>query len=100
MKVTNTGNRPRHVRVGSGITFLKAGETKDLDLKGKDLEQAKAVAVLQIEGAKSTAADDAEHTEKEQLIEELKAYGIEATTRSKVETLREKLEQAKAAKAE
>ncbi len=38
----------------------------------------------------------AEENEKEALIAELKGYGIEATSRSKVETLREKLEEAKA----
>ncbi|ENA37422.1 hypothetical protein HMPREF1487_04340 [Pseudomonas sp. HPB0071] len=95
-KVTNTH---RATPIGlAGIRILpgQTAEVADWD-KFKDRQSIKYYLdekILSVGEAAAQVPD--EDSEKEALIAELKTYGIDATTRSKVETLREKLEEAKA----
>jgi len=101
VQVTNK-HRVTPIGLPGGIVIAPGAtvEVKDWEkLKGH-----KVVAYYLSNGILEAKADaqspdngnDAEVAEKEQLIAELATYGVEATTRSKVETLREKLEKAKA----
>jgi|SRR5690606_2806129 len=102
MQVTNK-HRVTPIGLPGGVVIAPGSTVpvKDWDkLKGNKVVAyylsngiLEAKADAQQSGQGSAGAEDAE---KEQLIAELKTYGIEADKRSKVETLREKLEKAKA----
>ncbi|MGS0941040.1 hypothetical protein ACVA51_10770 [Pseudomonas luteola] len=95
-KVTNTH---RATPIGlAGIRILpgQTAEVADWD-KFKDRQNIKHYLDQKVLVVGGDAAESVnEDSEKEALIAELKTYGIDATTRNKVETLREKLEEAKA----
>jgi len=93
MKVTNNGTAPRGIRVDGIIKVLRPGESRDLALKGVELERAQGITALEIEAVVVSEAD-----EKADLIARLKALGIDAAGNSKPETLRKKLDEAEAAK--
>lgn len=90
-KVTPIG-LPNGVRLAPGATVDVADWEKVKGHKVVKHYLDQQVLVVGEDAAESVNED----SEKEALIAELKTYGIDATTRSKVETLREKLEEAKA----
>ncbi len=95
-EVTNNHSKTPIEVAGVRLMPGQTAEVADWD-KFKDRQNIKFYLdekVLSVGGSTSPAPD--EDSEKEALIAELKTYGIDATTRSKVETLREKLEEAKA----
>jgi hypothetical protein len=60
MQVTNTGKAPRGIWVGREVKYLAPGESRDLDLKDADLEQAKLVEALVIDEPVKAAKKAAE----------------------------------------
>lgn len=95
-EVTNNHDKTPIEVAGVRILPGQTAEVADWD-KFKDRQNIKFYLdekVLSVGGSTSPALD--EDSEKEALIAELKTYGVDATSRSKVETLREKLEEAKA----
>lgn len=95
-KVTNTHRATPIGLAGVRILPGQTVEVADWD-SYKDRPSIKYYLDQKVLVVGEDAAESADKdSEKESLIAELKTYGIEATTRSKVETLREKLEEAKA----
>lgn len=95
-EITNNHDKTPIEVAGVRILPGQTAEVADWD-KFKDRQNIKFYLdekVLSVGGSTSPALD--EDSEKEALIAELKTYGVDATSRSKVETLREKLEEAKA----
>lgn len=101
MQVTNK-HRVTPIGLPGGVVIAPGSTVpvKDWDkLKGNKVVAyylSNGILEAKADAQQSDNGNDAEVAEKEQLIAELKTYGIEADKRSKVETLREKLEKAKA----
>lgn len=83
VKVTNSGLCPRGIWALGAIKLIGIGASRELTLTEGDLEQAKKVEALSFEVVEASAAD-----EKADLLAKLKALGIDASSNSKVETLR------------
>lgn len=95
-EVTNNHDKTPIEVAGVRIMPGQTAEIADWD-KFEDRQNIKYYLdqkILSVGEAAAPVPD--EDAEKEALIAELKTYGVDATTRSKVETLREKLEEAKA----
>lgn len=101
MQVTNK-HRVTPIGLPGGVVIAPGSTVpvKDWDkLKGNKVVAyylSNGILEAKADAQSSDNGNDAEVAEKEQLIAELKTYGIEADKRSKIETLREKLEKAKA----
>lgn len=93
VKVTNNGQCPRGIWSLGAIKMIAVGASRELDLTGPDLEEAKKIGALAFEEVEGSGDD-----EKADLLAKLKALGINANANSKPETLRAKLEEAEAAK--
>ncbi|MGN7749734.1 hypothetical protein [Sinorhizobium sp. 22678] len=57
MKVTNNSKALQGVRSKGRAVYIPPGETRDVDLEGVDLEKAKRLPFLKIEGASKAAAN-------------------------------------------
>jgi hypothetical protein len=57
MKVTNNSKALQGVRSKGRAVYIQPGETRDVDLEGVDLDQAKRLPFLKIEGASKTAVN-------------------------------------------
>ncbi|MCO7546167.1 hypothetical protein [Stutzerimonas nitrititolerans] len=101
MQVTNK-HRVTPIGLPGGVVIAPGSTVpvKDWDkLKGNKVVAyylSNGILEAKADAQSSDNGNDAEVAEKEQLIAELKTYGIEADKRSKIETLREKLAKAKA----
>lgn len=101
MQVTNK-HRVTPIGLPGGVVIAPGSTVpvKDWDkLKGNKVVTyylSNGILEAKADAQSSDNGNDAEVAEKEQLIAELKTYGIEADKRSKIETLREKLAKAKA----
>lgn len=102
MLVKNNAPGLQGFHTAKGVVYLKPGHSRDLDLTEDGERLAKRlpfVALGEIEEApKPLKANDppAKQTEKELLLEELAALGIQADKRTSVAKLKEALEEAKA----
>lgn len=57
MKVTNNSKALQGVRSKGRAVYIPPGETRDVDLEGVDLEKAKRLRFLKIEGVSKTASN-------------------------------------------
>jgi hypothetical protein len=57
MKVTNNSKALQGVRSKGRAVYISPGETRDVDLGGVDLEQARRLPFLKVEGASKAAAN-------------------------------------------
>lgn len=58
MKVTNNSKALQGVRSQGRAVYIPPGETRDVDLEGVDLEKAKRLRFLRIEGVSKAASHD------------------------------------------
>jgi hypothetical protein len=56
MKITNNSKALQGVRSKGRAVYIQPGETRDVDLEGVDLEKAKRLRFLKIEGVSKAAA--------------------------------------------
>lgn len=57
MKVTNNSKALQGVRSKGRAIYIQPGETRDVDLEGVDLEKAKRLRFLKIEGVSKAASN-------------------------------------------
>jgi hypothetical protein len=57
MKITNNSKALQGVRSKGRAVYIPPGETRDVDLEGVDLEKAKRLRFLKIEGVSKAAAN-------------------------------------------
>ncbi|WP_062390937.1 hypothetical protein [Pseudomonas abietaniphila] len=92
MKVTNNSKALQGVHSVTGVVFLQPGESKDVDLTEAGHKLASRLDFLKVSGTAPKAGGvDAE---KDDLIAQLKAFGIDANANSRVDTLQKKLSEA------
>lgn len=92
MKVTNNSKALQGVHSATGVVFLKPGESKDVDLTEAGHKLASRLDFLKVSGAAPKAGGG--DAEKDDLIAQLKAFGIDANVNSRVDTLQKKLAEA------
>ncbi|OHV81620.1 hypothetical protein [Rhizobium sp. LCM 4573] len=71
MKVTNNSKAVQGVRSKGRAVFIQPGKSRDVELEGKELEQAKRLPFLKIEGASSKAASSQESESPKTALEVL-----------------------------
>ncbi|MBP1845915.1 hypothetical protein J2046_004189 [Rhizobium petrolearium] len=57
MKVTNNSKALQGIRSNGRAVYVRPGETRDVELEGVDLEKAKRLPFLKIEGASKAASN-------------------------------------------